>query len=143
MTFSCVVIAVLGIITNGILSFERFDIGCLIFAGGGLGLWYIFNSPAIAIVAVIIIDVIAGLPTLRHVWKTPQEETLVEFLMAGAASCLTVLAATSMEITAIAYPLYILIFDGTIATIIILRRRRTIAYNQKYEDITNFCRNNE
>ena len=63
----CLIIVFLGF-KHGDKHLELFDIGCQIGALTGLILWWIYNSPAIAIVAAILIDFIAGLPTLRHAW---------------------------------------------------------------------------
>jgi hypothetical protein len=131
MTLSCILVVVLGLIKNGHVSLERFDVICLVLSLVGLVLWQVLNSPSIAILAVVMIDAIAALPTLRHAWKAPHEETLMEFLMAGLASCITLYAAGSWQPTAVAYPLYIIVFDLTVAGLLIYGRRRVMAYNKE------------
>jgi hypothetical protein len=59
----------------GYAKFSLFDGICQISALAGLTLWLIFNDPALAIIASIAIDFIAALPTFRHSWLQPAEET--------------------------------------------------------------------
>ena len=69
---------------------ERFDIVCLVGALIGIILWQIFNSPAIAVIAAVSIDLIGGLPTLVHSWKKPNEETWQTFFLAFLGALCTV-----------------------------------------------------
>jgi hypothetical protein len=66
-TIEVLLIAVLGF-KHGDRKFERFDIVCQIAALAGLLLWFIFNSPAIAVVAAVAIDLVGALPTFKHSW---------------------------------------------------------------------------
>ena len=59
----------------GFVKFTSFDIACQVGAVLGLTFWVVFNSPAIGIIVPIIIDFIGLLPTLRHAWHKPGEET--------------------------------------------------------------------
>jgi hypothetical protein len=98
--------------------FAPFDIGCQIAAIIGLMLWLVFNSPAIAIIASICIDIIATLPTLKHSWEKPHEETAITFLLGSVAAVFTVMAANSHKITAVAFPAYLVVGNLLIAAII-------------------------
>lgn len=69
MTASCILVAVIGVLKNGTVSLEKFDVTCLLLAAFGIVLWQLLDSPAIAIIAVVAIDAIASLPTVRHAWK--------------------------------------------------------------------------
>ena len=75
---------------NGDRRFERVDFLCLGGAGVGLVLWWYFNSPAIAIIASIMIDFIGAVPTLIHSWKKPHEETWIVFLLSFLGALCTV-----------------------------------------------------
>jgi uncharacterized membrane protein YsdA (DUF1294 family) len=101
---------------------EPFDIGCQIAAMVGLILWLIFNSPAIAIIATISIDFIASLPTLKHSWKKPYEETAITFLLGGIAGVFTLMAVNNHKITAVAFPIYLVTINFLISTIIYSRK---------------------
>lgn len=115
-------IVVLGIIKTGDRSLEKFDIYCLVGAGFGLLLWWVFNSPAIAIVATVTIDFIGFLPTFKHAWQEPHEETWITFLLAGGGGVFATLAAHDLTITALAFPLYDFVTDAAITGLILIRR---------------------
>ena len=127
LTFSAMIedlaIVVLGIIKSGDLSLEKLDFYCLIGAGTGLVLWWLFNSPSIAIVASLMIDFIGAVPTIKHTWQKPYEETWLKFVLSAVGGAFAVLASQSFSITALAYPVYIAVTDGSFAAIILLRHK--------------------
>ena len=90
-------------------SFQRLDVICQLAALIGLALWLMFNSPAVAVMAAIAIDLVGSVPTIRHSWLKPHEETWVTFGLSSLGGACTVLVAGSWRITAIAYPLYIVV----------------------------------
>jgi hypothetical protein len=100
----------------------RFDIGCQLAALGGLVLWFIFNSPAIAVIASVSIDLVATLPTIKHSWQKPHEETWITFLLAGVAALFTVAAAKEVRITSLANPIYLVFINFLLAGILIAKR---------------------
>lgn len=111
----------------GYAEYGKFDITCQILAIVGLSMWFIFNSPLVGLIAVIVIDAIAGLPTIRHGWRKPFEETWQTFAIGSAASFITFLGLTELTITNIAFPIYLSLANGIIAAAIILGRRRVTA----------------
>jgi hypothetical protein len=124
MTVSCAAVAILAFWKNSQVVFSKFDNTCLFASLSGVVLWQVFNSPELAVLAVVAIDAIASLPTLRHAYRAPEEETMFEFLMAGVASVITIVAATDFSSTAVAYPLYIIIFDFIVVYLLVRGRRR-------------------
>ncbi len=124
MTTSCTLITLIAIIKNGYGSFDAFNVCCFVAALLGIVLWQGFSEPSFAVAVVVLIDAIASLPTVRHAWQAPHEETLFEFLMAGSASMLTLITAQSWAITAVAYPLFIVCFDLTVAAVLMYRRHK-------------------
>lgn len=126
-TFSgieCLTIVILGF-KNGDKHFELFDVGCQIGAFVGLILWWIYNSPAIAIVAAILIDFIAGLPTLRHAWRRPNEETWTTYALSGLGAAFTLAAVNDYMITSAANPIYLVLINATFTAVILFRRKQT------------------
>ncbi|MDD3035582.1 MAG: hypothetical protein PHO93_01550 [Candidatus Saccharimonadaceae bacterium] len=107
---------------HGDKKFEKLDAVCLTGALIGVVLWAIFNSPAIAVIATVAIDLVSGAPTLLHSWKRPGEETWQTFLLSGLGAICTLLVINSWLVTAIAYPLYLVTFNFS-TTVIILTRR--------------------
>jgi hypothetical protein len=121
-------ILVLGL-KYGYAKLTLFDVICQIGAIAGLVLWLIFNSPTIAIIATVTIDLIAALPTFRHSWQQPGEETWQTYFVGGIGAAFGIAALTSFTINSLAYPLYLFILGLSLAaTIIISRRRKGIPF---------------
>ncbi len=110
----------------GIAKFSWFDGFCQAAAIGGLILWFIFNSPAVAIIATVAIDSIAAIPTLRHAWHHPGEETWETFGVLTVASALTLISLSTFSVTSLTFPLYLLLINGLITSTIFFRGRRAL-----------------
>lgn len=130
------VFALLGCISTGAIvvvglrfgdrSFNALDLACMAGVAVGLVLWQLFNSPAIAVWAAIIIDFIGLVPTIKHAWEAPHEETVSTFALVFVGGALTVgavLAGGGTSVTALGYPLYAALSLGAVVIVILLRRR--------------------
>lgn len=122
-TIGSFAVVVLGL-KYGIAKFSRFDALCQAGAIIGLILWLVFNSPLIAIIAAVTIDFIAVLPTLRHSWLEPGEETWQTFAICVVASIFTVIAITDYSVEGLLYPAYLLIANALIVVAVIYRRKK-------------------
>ena len=111
-------------IKYGIAKFTWFDGLCQLGAIIGLILWLIFNSPSIAIIATICIDFIVSIPTMKHSWQSPGEETWQAFGLTAFASTLTLLSLSVFKITSLAFPAYLLLANLILVIIVIYRRRK-------------------
>jgi hypothetical protein len=116
-------IMILGLLKSGNRALERFDAYCLGGAVVGLVLWLIFNSPSIAVAASVIIDMVGAIPTAKHIWQKPYEETRLTFLLASIGGLFTVLAAEDITITAIAYPIYIVLINALFVSFMLGRNK--------------------
>lgn len=108
----------------GYVKFTRFDIFCQVAALAGLVFWLVFNSPTIGILVPLGVDVIAFLPTLRHAWLKPGEETWQAFFIGAIAPVFTIVALTSYSIASLVFPLYLLLANCLIVGIILYQRKR-------------------
>ena len=115
-------VVVLGL-RYGDRSFKKIDLVSLTASVTGLILWWAFNSPAIAILASLSIDLVASIPTYIHSWEKPHEETRMAYLLGAFASVFTLLAAKEASVTAIAVPIYFILADGSLVTILTLRSK--------------------
>ena len=79
-TICCASVVVLGL-KFGIAKFSKFDILCQVGAILGLIFWLVFDSPVIGIAVPVAIDFIGAMPTVRHGWLKPGEETWQTFLI--------------------------------------------------------------
>jgi hypothetical protein len=116
-------VVVLGL-KYGTAKFSRFDIVCQVSAVLGLVFWLVFNSPTIGIVVPLAVDFIGGLPTIRHSWLKPAEETWQTFMVGVIAPMFTIASLTRFNIASLAFPLYLFIANTALVIIIITRRKQ-------------------
>lgn len=95
-TFAVVIVG----LKYGTAKLDRFDFICFIGAVVGLVLWLVFNSPLIAIVATILIDLIGTIPTVRHSYRNPEEETWITFALGVVATIFTLLSLPNYTFSA-------------------------------------------
>jgi len=131
--------ALLGAVATGLIvvvglrygdrSFGRLDVLCMMGVIVGLVLWQLLKTPAIGVGAAIIIDFVGFVPTFRHAWEKPHEETASTFALVGAGGVLAAgaIAATGViTVTSIGYPLYVAVSMTACALVTLLRRRRRL-----------------
>jgi len=107
-----------------ILSF-RFGMGgaskidrlCLILAALLLIYWFTSKDTHISTVVAVIIDGIGAIPTLIKVYHHPKSETYIQWMLAGIAGLLTVLAVPKFDWILLIYPLYVFIMNGAIVSV--------------------------
>lgn len=122
-SLECLAVVVLGL-KYGERNFTRFDIVCQVGALAGLVLWLIFNSPAIAVIAAVTIDFIGCLPTLKHAWQKPHEETWITFMLSGLGAAFTLMATGNWQITSVANPLYLVAINAVFTAILLSRQQK-------------------
>jgi hypothetical protein len=112
---------------NGDRKLEPLDIYCQIAAIVGMTLWLAFNSPLVAIVATTAIDFIVGLPTVKHAWQDPDEETLSTYVLVGIGGIFSVLSLHNPHASGLVYPIFVVAIAFTYAAEIWLRRKMLVA----------------
>lgn len=120
----CVAAVVILGLKYGIAKFSFFDIMCQLGALLGLLFWLVFNSPTIGIVVPVIIDFIAALPTWKHSWQEPAEETWQTFLIGVFAPIFTIASLTRFNTASLLYPLYLTLANAIIVSIVLGRRKQ-------------------
>lgn len=121
--FTTSLVVILGY-KNSDKTFSKLDIFSFVGAIFGLGLWWLFNSPLLAIIMSVVVDLIGAIPTVWHAYKRPQEETASSYALYALSSMIALFAITEFSVTTVLVPLYILLIDGCIALIIIVQKRR-------------------
>ncbi len=117
-------------------SFNKLDIACAVGVVVGLGLWLLFNSPAIGVWAAIIIDCVGLVPTYKHAWVRPHEETLQTYVLIFVGGLITsgsIIYSGQLSVTALGYPLYTAVSLGLVAVIIMIRRSTEVHSANKRE----------
>jgi len=120
----------MGTMLTGILGWKygdkkiaKLDVSCFVGALIGLVLWRVFDSPALAVMAMIMTDFVGGIPSLVHAWRKPYEETLVSYMLSFFAASFTLLALSDWVFTAAAYPIFLFAIYLTYTVILFFRRR--------------------
>lgn len=109
---------------NGIAKLSLFDILCQLGALGALALWLLLDAPLVAIVGVVFIDFLGVLPTIRHSWRNPEEETWQTFALSTVAPIFTIASLMAYHWENLLYPTYLLLADGLVMFIILYRRKQ-------------------
>lgn len=112
-------------IKYGVGGVTRRDKLSLVFAAIGLLVWYITNSPTIALVLIIAIDAVGAYLTVYKTYKDPDTETTFSWVMTSIAGFLAIVIVGEWNVSLIIYPLYIFIANSTVvATILIAKYQR-------------------
>lgn len=117
-------VVVLGLFKRSYVKYSLFDVICQISALIGIVLWQIFDSPGIAVVATVVIDLIGALPTIRHSYQKPDEETWITFALAGLGGVFGVLALETYNLINLPYALYIVMINVITVAVILLSKKR-------------------
>jgi uncharacterized membrane protein (UPF0136 family) len=112
---------------NGDHSLEKLDIICLIGAVMGLVLWWYSGSATLAVLVTVLIDFVGVIPTLVHSWQKPHEETWITFAFGGLGGVATMLAVDTWVVTSVAYPIYIVIANTLITSVILARKKYAVS----------------
>ena len=106
----------------GYAKYSKFDAVCQFASLSGFFFWWLFNTPAAAVIASVSIDFIGALPTVRHSYLKPGEETWSTFALAGLGGVFVLFALNSYTWTSLTYPIYIVIINFVFTGVIICRR---------------------
>lgn len=109
----CLAVVILGF-KFGDKQFEKLDIVSFIGVLAGLVVLIVYKNPTLAIFASISTDLVGTIPTLKHAWLHPEEETWSAYLLYAIGSGLTLWVANFHILSAVAYPIYLFIVDITL-----------------------------
>jgi len=122
MTAICLMLAALGA-WRGERRFPRREwaylvVGCVTF------LVYLFTrEPTLAAILITLVDVLAYGPTFSRGWSQPDKDSAFSFALNGVKFVPSLLAMAPVSIATCAYPATLLILNGAVAIMLILRRR--------------------
>jgi hypothetical protein len=92
---------------NAVWQITRIDWACGALSVAGTGLWLATRQGAVAIVASIAADALAGVPTLVKSWRAPDTESAGAYVGSLANAVLTLLTVTTVSLAVVAFPAYI------------------------------------
>lgn len=100
------------------------DIACGLLSLVALVAWGITGTGDVAIAFSILSDLAAAVPTLRKAVRAPHTENAVVFVASGIGSAITLLTIHAWRLASFAFPLYIVLVDVVLVTLIAAPRRR-------------------
>lgn len=103
---------------------DKTDLICLFGALFSIILWIIFDSPVIALVTNLAVDIFAALPTIRHIRHNPKDESLFAWFITWIADCVNMFAIDKPIFGVIIYPLYMFIIDGVMVGVLWFSNKR-------------------
>lgn len=83
-------------------------------AVGGLVLWQAGLGPGVAVVAAI--------PTYRHAWRRPHEESWIFYACSGAATTVGLWSLDAWTVATVAFSLYLVLLCGSLVAVVLIRR---------------------
>lgn len=122
---------VIGPLTTAIISIKygeggwaKFDRICVIGAAISAVLWWVFNSPLIALIINLIIDFLGALPTVKKAYLTPNSESKSAWVLFLAGNVVNLFAIERWVFAIASYPIYMFLGSGTIALLILIPRNK-------------------
>jgi hypothetical protein len=103
---------------HGTWDLEVFDIACGISAVLGLIVWALSANGTLALIAFLVADGLASLPTLWKSWRSPESETALGYASAGLCGLITAATIKHWTFTSAAFPLWIGIVNGAIVFLV-------------------------
>ncbi len=103
----------------------RFDRYCVAGAGLSLVLWWIFQTPMIALLINLSIDFLGALPTIRKSYLEPAGEDRVAWALFWAGNIANLFAVERWTFAIAVYPVYMFLASGAIA-LLVLRPRHLL-----------------
>lgn len=101
---------------------KKIDHVFLVVALAGLIPWALTNDPTISVVIVVLIDIVAFIPTLRKTWMHPESERPLLYEMNVARHVLTLFSLQTYNI-ATTFHSFAMICTNTIMTVFIKRKK--------------------
>lgn len=98
-----------------------FDYLCGSFSVLGIILWVLTRQGTVAIIFSILADGMAAIPTLVKSYKHPESETYLVYLLGIIQAVITLLTVTTWDLSNFGFPLYILLIDTLIFSLIWFR----------------------
>lgn len=101
---------------------DKIDKVFLISAAASLCLWWITNEPLLSVILITITDACAFVMVFKKSYKNPFEEGAALFGLSAIKFFISIFALESYSVTTWLYPVYLVIGNGALAIMILVRR---------------------
>jgi hypothetical protein len=108
---------------RGVGGVSPLELGLLGIAALGVVGWQLAGDPTVATCSVVAADLVAVGLMLPKTYRHPASETLATYAIGVVSTVFALAAVGSTALSLLIYPVYILIADGVVVAVILLRRR--------------------
>lgn len=122
---------------------NRLDKFCLIGAGISLLFWWLLNSPLIALLFTLLIDLFAAIPTVIKSYSNPKQESCFSWTIFLIANTLNMIALDRWNFSLVVYPFYLFYLSSTLSILLWLPKVTSKSKYSQKENIRNDVRYNE
>lgn len=129
VTLNTAVVTALALTGYGYREYGKVDFFCLVLAIAAIVGWQVTGNPVLAIGFAIVGDVFAFVPTAVKTYKEPRSEHVPAWALITVASVLGVLSTDRWDTTNLAFPLYLVVSNGTIFSLAYFDRKKPIVSN--------------
>jgi hypothetical protein len=109
--------------------FGKLDIICLGGAIAGIVGWLITDNPAVALYLSVGAEFLGYVPLFKKAYVQPETENTLSWVIGLIAACLNLFALTTLQPNIALYPIYVVVSDGLVVTLLIISRRRFLKRN--------------
>lgn len=110
---------------KGKLEITRLDWFSFIAAIIAIVLWVVTSKPLLSVILGIAIDALGFVPTFRKSFVHPYQETLITWFINGLKFVFALVALEQFTLLSSLYPIYLIIGNWSLVTMIIIRRKQT------------------
>lgn len=111
-------------IKYGVGGLAKKDILSLIFAFFGLITWFLTKEPALALFIIIAVDATGTILTATKAYEDPGSETISTWILASLSGLFSAFSVGSLNLTLLAYPLYICLANLSIIAAMLLGTKK-------------------
>jgi len=102
----------------------KFDRFCLFGALASIILWWIFDSPLVALIINLFIDFLGALPTIKKAYLEPEKEDRFAWTLFFAGNLFNLFAVERWIFAIAVYPIFMFLVDGAIVTLVYSGKNR-------------------
>lgn len=108
---------------HGMGGWKKLDITCLLIAVVGIVLWQTTKNPVFALYFAIFADFVGMVPALVKTYRLPETESWLFYCLDVFAAICTLFALEVWRAQDFAYPMYIMIINAIMTSLILFRRK--------------------
>ena len=113
-------------IRYGTGGWSKLDQRCLLGAACSLAVWRLTRSPMLGLLAILVVDALGALPTVKKVWRRPETEDPTAWILTSVAAAVNLLALERWTFSLAVQPVYSAVATTAI-TLLVCRAWRPAA----------------